>query len=102
MITVNLCPNRSRCIPWKTTATPSIKSRLPSKPSASKPCLSWSSRSSKRPKSGAFPQRKKQRLRRKGYDTIQIKTLHGVFAFAEQRLVLSDGLESKYLVYTGQ
>ena len=47
-------------------------------------------------------QRKKHKLRRKGYQTIQVKTLHGAFAFGEQRLVLADGTESRYLCYTQQ
>jgi hypothetical protein len=102
MITVNRFPKPNKSMRWKTDVTPSTKSRPRSRPSVNKPCPLWSSPSSRTPRNAEWRQRKKHNLRRKGVATIQIKTLHGVFAFAEQRLLLSDGSEHRYLAYTEQ
>jgi hypothetical protein len=46
--------------------------------------------------------RKKKGLRLNGKAGIHIKTLHGTFVFAEQRLLWADGSDSRYLAATLQ
>ncbi len=89
----------------KDNATPSTKLRRQSSVSSTKLCPTWNKLCSRRLKNASPPRRKKhpkRRLRRNGKRSVQIRTCHGSFDFAEQRFVWGEGAACHFLEQTQQ
>src|ERR1041384_2856974 len=93
-------PNRSTFL--RAIATPSTRLKRSSRSSRTRLCPKSSRRCSLKPNSASLRRRKKHSLTLNGKRSISIQTLHGDFAFREQKFLCPGGEPTSYLAASGQ